>query len=121
MDISSGMRIPATEVGVPASSTDPPRSMAGDIPADPKMLEAPHDDRPLDIAEVSEAVDWLNARTLGSGTQLSFRVDEATKCMVLLITDAETGQLINEIPTEIALRLVRNVRNGMDSLVDQTA
>lgn len=94
----------------PSYSPAPPAAPA----QPPKSAEAENDSRGLDFSAV---LDMLHSVIEQEHIELEFIVDEATQKLVLRVLDAETKQVLQQIPPEIALRIARFVmeflqRNG---------
>lgn len=54
-----------------------------------------------------------------SSRDLSFRVDEASGATVVTVRDASTGEIIRQMPSEEALRLLRRLNEGSATLLDR--
>jgi len=54
-----------------------------------------------------------------SGRDLSFRVDEAAGATVVTVRDTSTGEVIRQMPSEEALRLLRRLNEGSATLLDR--
>ncbi|MEP7311482.1 MAG: flagellar protein FlaG [Pseudomonadota bacterium] len=54
-----------------------------------------------------------------SGRDLSFRVDEGAGATVVTVRDASTGEIIRQMPSEEALRLLRRLNEGSATLLDR--
>jgi flagellar protein FlaG len=52
---------------------------------------------------------------------LQFRVDESTGRMIVSICDAETGEVIRQVPGEEALRIAQDLENRLSGMLDETA
>jgi flagellar protein FlaG len=50
---------------------------------------------------------------------LQFRVDESTGRMIVSITDAETGEVIRQVPGEEALRIAQDLESRLSGIVDE--
>ena len=50
---------------------------------------------------------------------LQFRVDDATGRMVVSVTDAETGEVIRQVPGEEALRMAERIDANIGALLDE--
>lgn len=59
-----------------------------------------------DPAQLKEAVSKLNDYTQSISRRLSFSIEESTGRTVIKVYDAETDELIRQIPPEETLRLV---------------
>jgi len=68
--------------------------------------EAENANRPLDFSVLLSA---LHSVIESENIELEFVVDEATQKLVLRVRDAETKEILQQIPPEIALRIARFV------------
>ena len=59
--------------------------------------------------DFSALEQMLRSMVEGEQVELEFAVDEATQKLVLRVIDAETKQVLQQIPPEIALRIARFV------------
>jgi flagellar protein FlaG len=50
---------------------------------------------------------------------LQFRVDDASGRMVVSVTDAETGEVIRQVPGEEALRMAERIDASIGALLDE--
>jgi len=77
-------------------------------------IPAPSQKEP--VAGVAES---LNSAARLNSTALEFSVDEATHSQVVIVRDAESGEVIMQYPSEDALRMIRNLEAGVGGLVDK--
>ncbi|MEP7311679.1 MAG: flagellar protein FlaG [Pseudomonadota bacterium] len=68
---------------------------------------------------VQDAAQHLEDYLRRSGRDLSFRVDEAAGATVVTVRDASTGEIIRQMPSEEALRLLRRLNEGSATLLDR--
>jgi flagellar protein FlaG len=68
-------------------------------------------------AAVQKLVDVANA----SNVELSFSVDQSSEQIVVKVTDANTGKVIRQIPSEEMLRLSRNIKEMIGVFYDHSA
>lgn len=73
---------------------------------------APAPDKASDGASAVEAVAQLNDFLRQERLSLTFSVDHASGRVVIRITDAETDQLIRQIPPEEVMAIVRHLAEG---------
>ncbi len=73
--------------------------------------------------ELSQVVKNLNSHVRSMATEFNFSVDEDAGEMVLTVKDANSGDVIRQIPSEEALRIIRNAQKALETtmsvLVDQ--
>jgi flagellar protein FlaG len=61
------------------------------------------------IEQVDEALGNINQYLQSTSTQLSFSVDEATDRSIVTVTDAATGDVIRQIPSEEVLKFAERL------------
>ncbi len=71
---------------------------------------------PLSARELSQAVDHLNALAQQVRRELRFSVDETTGRVVIKVLDAETDEVVRQIPPEQVLSLVEHLKASGNSL-----
>ncbi len=84
------------------------RPAAAKAPADVTQESA----RPA-AAELTETVEAAVARVQGLDHRLSFQVDESSGRTVVYVRDAETSEVIKQIPAEEMLAISRHLRTEM--------
>ncbi len=97
--------------GVVWSDASPKSGSAGHV-AGKRILSAP---------EIDEVLQKLNSAARTMGTNLSFSVDGTTKKTVVTVTDAQTGEVIRQIPSEEMLKVSRMITELLGVLVDHSA
>jgi flagellar protein FlaG len=73
-------------------------------------------ERVLSAQEISEAVEGLSKFANTTNRQLNFSIDEGTDKQVVKVTDAESGEVIRQIPSEEILRLSERLRELQSDL-----
>ena len=73
------------------------------------MTPPPTTDEPDDPAVLQRAVDRLNQAVQSLSTSLQFTVDAATGVTVVKVTDAQTGEVVRQMPAEEVLAIARNL------------
>lgn len=68
--------------------------------------------------EVHAAARQIESYLKSVGRTLEFRVDADTHRTVVTVRDAESGDVIRQIPGDEALRLARHLSQGLGGLVD---
>ncbi len=97
-----------------------------DVPASPAPGQTPRaaapEPAPVPQAQdVSEAVEKLNARFAPHRMEAQYSIDEHTKDIIIKIVNADSGEVVRQIPTESALRLVAALRTASPHLLDEKA
>jgi flagellar protein FlaG len=73
------------------------------------------------VADVKEAVNRLNAYVQTLRRDLEFRLDAGTDRMVVTVVDAETHEVIRQIPTEEVLSVAKNLEAMQGVLMNTKA
>ncbi|WP_082768981.1 flagellar protein FlaG [Paraglaciecola hydrolytica] len=73
-------------------------------------------ERVLSSQEISAAVEGLSDFAKNTNRQLNFSIDEGTDKQVVKVTDAESGEIIRQIPSEEILRLSERLRELQSDL-----
>lgn len=60
---------------------------------------------------LKQALDSLNEQMKQNGRNLSFRMDEAVNRPIVTVTNAQTGEVIRQIPNETVLRIAHNMED----------
>ena len=93
---------------VAAPSTAPASTSTSNAPADRKQLE--------------EAVSKMSSTiNITEPPQLEFSIDEATDRTIVRVTDATTGELIRQLPSEEALAIAESLDKMQGLLLRQQA
>ncbi|MDP3858418.1 MAG: flagellar protein FlaG [Stagnimonas sp.] len=85
---------------------------------------APATPTPAAVAEspdLPQAVAQLNRYVARSRTDLQFRIDDEAGRVVVSIVDADSGQVLRQMPSEEALRIARYLEGDGSGLLDKQA
>jgi len=66
-----------------------------------------------------EAIEKANRKSSGASAQYSFSVHEATKQIMIKVTDKDTGEVIKEIPSQKALDAIAMMWEFAGLMVDE--
>jgi flagellar protein FlaG len=69
-------------------------------------------------AELQDSVEAANDRLAVYNQKLDIAIDGATGAIVVKVSDADTGETLRQIPSEDALRIMRNIDSLTGILVD---
>lgn len=104
---------PAPDVAKPVtSSAAAPGAVATDIPK-PKV-QAP---KPVEIkvdieklrANLKESLEQLNESLRDGGRNLNFHMDEKVGGLVVFVKNADTGEVVRQIPNETVVRMAHSI------------
>ncbi len=100
---SSAGQTPSASVGKASPTPDPIASTGGVVTAPASSKAKPSD------SEISSAVDAINSSNAFNNSSLSFSVDRNTGETIVKITDVQTDKVIQQIPSEDALKLAASI------------
>jgi flagellar protein FlaG len=92
-------------VGTAATPDLPPATMVSarqSLPGDGQSMP------PAASAEVQQAVSRINDHIQALRRDLKFRVDQETNQVVVTVVDAQSGEVIRQIPSEEVIVVARN-------------
>ncbi|MDG0972323.1 MAG: flagellar protein FlaG [Porticoccaceae bacterium] len=72
----------------------------------------------VNVKNLNEAIETLNAAVKNVPTSLHFSVDEASKRFVVQVTDTQTGEIIINVPGEAVLRMAKQLESLKGVLFD---
>ena len=106
---NSGPRAAAIAVAPPAIA----RSAVADQPSAPKVSVPKPAEIRYDAAaaqrNLQEAIRSLNDQMESKKTGLGFSVDQSQNRPVVTVTNAETGEVVRKIPTDVVLRMAHSI------------
>jgi len=102
----------------PVAMPAPVQVAAPAAQAQAKVKQAPVEVKPADIQKVAQQLESFLKRV---SRELEFHVDDASGRMVCSVRDAETGDLIRQIPNEEVLRLAELAQDQTIVLVNERA
>lgn len=74
---------------------------------------------PVEIPKMESVTRQIDTFLRSMNKALQFRVDDASGRMVVSITDAETGEVIRQVPGEEALRMAERIDAQIGALLDE--
>jgi flagellar protein FlaG len=108
-ELTNGNPVPArTQTTAPA-----PGATATPTPDTPKV-QAP---KPVDIKvdtqamkeKLMESIEKLNTAMRDGGRNLNFHIDEAVGGPVVTVKNADTGEVVRQLPNEVVVRIDHNI------------
>ena len=109
----------------PAAPAASPAASAADVQARP---QPPVDAKPAvenkpDPQEarrtLEEATEHLNKQMKRNNRDLSFSVDDVSNKVVVTVKNRESGEVVRQIPSEVALRVAHNLDNMKGLMQDE--
>lgn len=112
-ELTNGNSAPTTpvarhQVATPVAVATPP------APEDAPKVQAP---KPMDIKvdpqamkeKLLESIQQLNQAMRDGGRNLNFHVDEAVGGPVVTVKNADTGEVVRQLPNEVVVRIAHNI------------
>ena len=99
-----------------AGQSSPASATAERMPTGLTNANALNKDRSATVEQVSQAVDRINEMMQSGKQTLSFQLDDDSGRMVVRVTDAQTKEVIRQIPTEETLKFAEYV-DGLVGLI----
>jgi flagellar protein FlaG len=96
-----------------ADGSSAARGAAREPAADPKPARSSF----VEAAAVAEAL----ARVAPARTDLQFRVEPGEGRVIVSVIDAESGEVVRQVPSEEALRIARNLADRGSGVIDARA
>jgi flagellar protein FlaG len=95
----------------------PPAPSAQDAPVVPQGGKNP----PQEIPKIESVTRQIDSFLRSINRSLQFQLDPATGQMVATLIDAETGDVIRQVPGEEALRIAERIEAGLSLILDEQA
>lgn len=76
---------------------------------------------PIEVPKIESVTKQIDSFLRSMGRTINFRVDTASGRMVVSVLDANTGELIRQVPGEDAIRLAESIEASMSMMVDERA
>jgi flagellar protein FlaG len=123
MDIQGLMAVAPATSGVPAAIDKTSQAVAvadATAAASPISLPAASEPR-LPGAIAAELQAFLHASQHMAQTMVQYGLDAKTGMQVITVRDAQSGQIIRQMPPDVAVRLLKNFSMGTGTLLDSSA
>ena len=92
---------------------------AAEKPAEP-VRQAPAAP-PVEVRKIESVTRQIDSFLRSMNKSLQFRLDESSGRMIVSICDAETGEVIRQVPGEEAMRIAQNLENRLSGMLDEKA
>lgn len=86
----------------------------------PQAVESSANTRELNKGEVKDLVNALNEYVSGINQRISFSIDENTQRVVVRIINRNTNEVVREVPSKEAVRLLEHLQDFVGMLVDES-
>jgi len=111
MSVKLGLSYPASAAPDTSTSKRQANDMAANEPVDKESKPAARQD--LESA-ISAIQDFVTA----SERQLDFSIDDSTGQVVVKVIARQSGEVIRQLPSEVALKLAENLKDANSLLFD---
>ena len=96
-------------VDAPAPAAEKPAEPVRQTPAAP----------PVEVRKIESVTKQIDSFLRSMNKSLQFRVDESSGRMIVSICDAETGEVIRQVPGEDALRIAQSLESRLSGMLDE--
>ncbi|WP_310609871.1 flagellar protein FlaG [Limnohabitans sp.] len=105
---------PAIPTPVRSKAAAPVATAVPPTPEDAPKVQAP---KPVDIKvdtqalkeKLLESIQHLNQAMRDGGRNLNFHMDEAVGTPVVTVKNADTGEVVRQLPNEVVVRIAHNI------------
>jgi flagellar protein FlaG len=112
-ELTSGNPAP-TPAPVRSKAAAPVATAVPPTPDDAPKVQAP---KPVDIKvdtqalkeKLMESIQHLNQAMRDGGRNLNFHMDEAVGAPVVTVKNADTGEVVRQLPNEVVVRIAHNI------------
>ena len=109
----------------------PALSVARDVPSEkkaPLVPKAGPPPRPKELLvdfenireQLAEAIAALNDQMERNGRGLKFSIDDTINRHIIVVSNTQTGEVVRQIPTEVAVRVAHSIEEIKGLLSDET-
>jgi flagellar protein FlaG len=107
-----------------------PAVVTEDRPAMPRAQQSVEVERPrkeaapappIEVPKIESVTKQIDSFLRSIGRSINFRVDPGSGEMIVSVIDANTGEVIRQVPGEEALRLAQRIEDSLSALVDERA
>ncbi len=74
---------------------------------------------PIEVPKIESVTKQIDSFLRSIGRTINFRVDPASGEMVVSVLDANTGEVIRQVPGEEALQLAQRIEDGLSAILDE--
>jgi len=76
---------------------------------------------PIEVPKIESVTKQIDSFLRSIGRSINFRVDPGSGEMIVSVIDANTGEVIRQVPGEEALRLAQRIEDSLSAFVDERA
>ncbi|ESW40469.1 flagellar protein FlaG [Pseudomonas putida] len=111
MSVKLGLSYPASA----APDTTSSKRQAGEQAANESVAK---ESKPVAREELETAVSAIQDFVKASERQLDFSIDDSTGQVVVKVIARQSGEVIRQLPSEVALKLAKNLKDANSLLFD---
>jgi flagellar protein FlaG len=113
-ELQGGVSLPGATASRVAGASPAGLPSQGQVADQAPKVQAP---KPIDIkvdieklrANLSDSLEKLNQAMRDGGRNLNFHMDESIGGPVVLVKNADTGEVVRQIPNEVVVRIAHNI------------
>jgi flagellar protein FlaG len=113
--VDSGVRLPKT-VSEDRPVVALPRKVEVEQPRQQARPAAP-----IEVPKIESVTKQIDSFLRSIGRSINFRVDPGSGQMIVSVIDANTGEIIRQVPGEDALRLAQRIEDSLSTMLDERA
>jgi|SRR3982750_735340 flagellar protein FlaG len=76
---------------------------------------------PIEVPKIESVTKQIDSFLRSFGRSINFRVDPGSGQMIVSVIDANTGEVIRQVPGEDALKLAQSIEDSLSAMVDERA
>jgi flagellar protein FlaG len=115
VEINSAVRPQGQEVAAQAAKVAAPAAAKVSAVLPPIEIQAPPKVKEYEPKDIRQAVADLQSFVQGLDRDLSFRLDESIDRSIITVRDANTNQLVRQIPAEEIVAIARDIKQDLDA------
>jgi flagellar protein FlaG len=74
---------------------------------------------PIEVPKIESVTKQIDSFLRSIGRSINFRVDPGSGQMIVSVIDANTGEVIRQVPGEEALKLAQSIEASLSAMVDE--
>ena len=115
MEVNSAVRPQGQEVAAQAAKVAAPEGANKPVSLPVVEIKAPPKVAEYEPKDIKQAVADLQSYVQGLDRDLSFRLDESIDRSIITVRDANTNQLVRQIPAEEIVEIARDIKESLDA------
>jgi flagellar protein FlaG len=115
VEVNSSVKMQSPESAVQAANVAAPAEAKTAVVLPPIEIQAPPKVKDFETKDIQQAVEDLRNFVQGLDRDLSFRIDESIDRSIITVRDANTNQLVRQIPAEEIVEIAREIRQDLDA------